>query len=212
MVSDLTLLSLLDVQQAPPHRAGAEPHSWPREVLAPASVAGDPVLSEPEAALAELYERYSAMVFAVASRVLRDKRDAEEVLQDVFLSLWRTAGRYDPDLGSLGTYLLTLTRNASLSRLRARAARAQVLDDDDIHDPDGQFARQTAARQPDLTERVVVQAALATLAPDERRLLEGAFFDGLTYEDLAERAGLPLGSVKSRIRRALIKLRGRLEP
>lgn len=212
MVSDLTLLSRLDVQQAPPHRAGLEPHLWPREVLAPASVAGDSVLSEPEAALAELYERYAAMVFAVASRVLRDERDAEEVVQDVFLSLWRTAGRFDPNLGSLGTYLLTLTRNASLSRLRARAARAQVLDGEDIHDPDGQFARQAAAWQPDLTERVVVQTALATLAPDERRLLEGAFFDGLTYEDLAERAGLPLGSVKSRIRRALIKLRGRLEP
>ncbi|HEX2865309.1 MAG TPA: sigma-70 family RNA polymerase sigma factor [Deinococcales bacterium] len=219
----MTLLARLTAEQAAPARAERTferpaPRLRAAEETAPARrgpaapVVTDPAgLNAAEAALAELYERYSGMVHAVALRVLRDPRDAEEVTQDVFVSLWRSSGRYDPSLGSLGTYLLTMARNAAIGRIRARAARPQVTGDD-LSDPEGVGARLYPAPQPDPTERLHVQAALGALAEDERRLLEGAFYEGLTHEALAERHGLPLGSVKSRIRRALLKLREKVEP
>ncbi|AEB11813.1 RNA polymerase sigma factor [Marinithermus hydrothermalis] len=160
-----------------------------------------------QAALAELYRRMAPRVLALATRILGSREEAEEVLQDTFVKLYRDGHRYTPEKSSARTFVLTVARNLAISRLRARSARPTKAPLD-VHDPG--FSH-PAPEPPDLTTRVVVRRALEQLEADERRLLEEAFFMGYTHKELAQRHGLPLGTVKTRLRRALLKLRRYLE-
>ncbi len=161
-----------------------------------------------EDALRIVFDRHAGAVFALAHRMLGDRQEAEEILQDTFLRLHRNASRFDGERAGLRTYLYAIARNLCLSRLRARSSRPRRAPDADPHD----VAFQSAVGQPDdPLPGIVVRGALARLDRDERALLEAAFYEGYSHSELAELHGLPLGTVKSRLRRALAKLRDHLE-
>ena len=157
-------------------------------------------------ALRDIYTATSAKLFGVCLRILSDRRDAEDVLQEAYLTVWRKAGSFDPARASPITWLVTLTRNRALDRLRSRRpVAAEPIDlaievADDALPADRLIeADQEAAR---------LAQCLRELPGPDSRLIHAAFYQGSSYSELAGRAALPLGTVKSRIRRALLKLRG----
>jgi RNA polymerase sigma-70 factor, ECF subfamily len=150
-----------------------------------------------------LNQRYGHALAAVAERVLGDRADAEEVAADVLWQAWRQAGAFDRSRGSVAAWLMVLVRSRAIDRLRARTVRSIAREDlvEPADTPDASVEIHTDQR------RQVVQTAIATLEDNERSLLEMAYFSDLTQSAIAERTGLPLGTVKSRIRSAMIKLR-----
>jgi RNA polymerase sigma-70 factor (ECF subfamily) len=180
------------------------------------------IAAREEAALAELYDRHSRSAYSIILRVLGSPSDAEEVLQETFVRVWSRAETYDPLLGSPGAWLTRIARNRAIDRLRARRARGDLgslqvqpvanADLDSAQDPQNLRSRETP--QTVLEGRATagaVQTALATLAPMQRALIEAAFFEGYTHRELTDRFGVPLGTVKTRIRTGLAAMRGRLE-
>ncbi len=161
-----------------------------------------------EDALGALYLRHGGLVLALARRMLTSREEAEEVLHDTFLGLWRSAGRYHEGRAEVRTYLLAIARNACLSRLRARSARPRAIAELDPHDPAFTMA---APDDGDPIDRVLARRALASLEDGERELLEEVYFGGWSHAEVSERHGLPLGTVKSKLRRALLKMRAVLE-
>jgi RNA polymerase sigma-70 factor, ECF subfamily len=161
-------------------------------------------------ALAELYESLSRPVYSLAYAMLRSREEAEEVVQDSFMKLYTQAGRFDPERGSVRAYLYAIARNGCLSRLRQRAARPQASDHDP-HDPafahDGRFGE----HGPDVVLGVVLDGALERLGEPEKTLLRKVYFDGYSHRDLAEHLDMPLGTLKTKVRRALLALREHLE-
>lgn len=154
-------------------------------------------------ALHELYTRLSGNVYALALNLLHSREEAEEVLQDTFLKIYRSAHTFDPALGSARAFVYTVARNDCLSRLRARRARPKKDADWDLHDPE----RQPADTPADLVLSLQMEQALAQLEPLDRDLLKASFYEGYSHGALVERFDLPLGTVKSRVRRALLALR-----
>lgn len=160
-----------------------------------------------ERALAVVYDRYSGMLYGMLMRILRDQQAAEEVLQDIFLQLWRTAHQFDAERGALPSWLLVIGRNKAISRLRARRNR-EVLEDSE-----GSFAN-TFVSSRNLEEEVTrnelgrtLRTAFAQLPNEQREALELAYFDGMTQTEIATKTGHPLGTVKTRIRTAMQSLR-----
>lgn len=157
-------------------------------------------------ALQHLYGLTSAKLNGVILAVVRDHVLAEEVLQDTYMNVWRQASSYDSRLGSPITWLVTIARNRAIDRLRSersRTKRFEPLDDIDVADEttpvlDRMMAGQDAAH---------LRSCLGHLDADQQRAIRAAFFDGLTYEELARRENVPLSTMKSRIRRGLIRLR-----
>ncbi len=164
------------------------------------------IVNRDELALAEAYDRYGSLVYAVALRVLRDERAAEEVLQDTFHRLWCVAARFDPARGSLPAWLAVTARHRAIDYLRQRRPAG---DSDsaaaEIHLP---FDLEEQMSRNGLMERV--RAALARLPDGQRTLVELAYFQGLTHTELAQRTGEPLGTVKTRLRAAMAGLRKEL--
>ena len=160
-----------------------------------------------EGALAELYESLGSRVYALALQLLRSREEAEEVLQDTFLKLYRNPHGFQSGRGSARAFVYTVARNACLSRLRAKRARPLQAEAMDVHDPDAAFA--AVSTEPELSAEV--QQALARLEPLDRQLLGETFFRGYSHGEVAARLNLPLGTVKSRVRRALLSLRQFLE-
>lgn len=161
-----------------------------------------------EQALAELYTCLAPQVYALVLRMLESREEAEEVLQDTFLRLHRKIDTYDLELGSPRAFAYTIARNEALSRLRARTARPVPALEQDVHDPATVLAGSEA---PDPLTHMEVNHALATLDPKDRKLLQLVFFQGYSHTEVAKLVGLPLGTAKSRLRRALLQLRDRLE-
>jgi len=161
-----------------------------------------------EEALRALFRRHGGAVTALAHRMLGDRQEAEEIVQDTFLRLHQNAPRFDGERAALRTYLFAIARNLCLSRLRARSSRPRKAAEVDPHDVAFQAAVGTFD---DPVPGIVVRGALARLDTEERDLLEAAFFQGYSHSELAAMTGLPLGTVKSRLRRALAKLRAHLE-
>jgi RNA polymerase sigma-70 factor (ECF subfamily) len=162
-----------------------------------------------QSALAEAYRRHAGAVFALAKRFLMSGAMAEEVVQEVFLRLWNSPGRYDPGRGSLRSFLLAQTHGRAVDILRSDTARRAREDRD---------ARQTAQAGYDLEHEVFdmataerVRDAMAKLPDGEREAIELAYFGGRTYREVAVALGQPEGTVKSRIRSGLRRLRGELE-
>lgn len=154
-------------------------------------------------ALHELYTRLSANVYALALNLLHSREEAEEVLQDTFLKVYRNGHTFDPARGSARAFVYTVARNDCLSRLRARRARPEKDAEWDLHDPE----RQPADTPADLVLGLQTEQALAQLEPLDRDLLKASFYEGYSHGELVERFDLPLGTVKSRVRRALLSLR-----
>lgn len=178
------------------------------------------IVRQDEVALTQLYQSTIGRVYGLAMRIVRDPALAEEVAEDTFWQVWRQAPRFDPARGCALAWLLTICRSRALDAVRARQ-RVQALcvssdamdtpceDQTDVHE-------RTVADPHDLLSAVqtghLLQSALMQLGPLPRQLVSLAFFGGLTHEEIAGHTGMPLGSVKSNIRRALITLRGWLAP
>jgi len=160
-------------------------------------------------ALAELYDRRARLVYSLALRILRDQGDAEDVVQEVFSQAWRQAGRYESSRGNVIAWLLNLTRSRAIDRLRGRRARPDTAGDSlalempDLGQPiDEKLALSGQAAQ--------IRAAVEELSVLQRMAIELAFYEGLTHVEIADRLELPLGTVKTRIRQGLLKLKERL--
>jgi RNA polymerase sigma-70 factor (ECF subfamily) len=160
-----------------------------------------------EAALAELYRRHAAGVFSVAARILRNGEHAEDVVQDLFVRLWDNPGQFDPQRGSLRSFLLLQARTRSLDILRAEGARRRREHADGVADATVDLAADPELET--LSEAAVdeVRAAISVLTATEREAIELAFFGGLTYREVAETLGAPEGTIKSRIRLGLQRMR-----
>ncbi|WP_375381625.1 sigma-70 family RNA polymerase sigma factor [uncultured Sphingomonas sp.] len=185
-------------------RSPPTPDDCDRLVAALRDVAGGD-----RAALAALYRETSGKLFAVCRRILVDGHDAEEALQETYLAIWRRASSYDATRGSPTTWMVVIARHCAIDRLRSRGrAPAAPIDEADNVADDRPSAFDLASAGRD--ERRL-HDCLRELAVGDRSFITTAFFEGDSYTALATRASLPLGTVKSRIRRALIKLRGCLE-
>jgi RNA polymerase sigma-70 factor, ECF subfamily len=164
-------------------------------------------------ALAELYDNLSRPLYSTARHILNDAAEAQDVVHDVFLALWENAASFDSGRGAAFSWAVTLTRNRSIDRLRTRANRARLLGNS-IPDDLG-YGAETAdvggSFRAELGDRAVaVRSALAELPADQQRALELAFFSGLTQREIADKLNEPIGTIKARIRRGLIKLRDSL--
>ena len=159
-----------------------------------------------QSALGELYDRHGQLIYSLALRVLRDQGDSQDVVQDVFVQAWREAGRFDVTRGNVVGWLVTVTRSRAIDLLRRRnsrpllAAQAEHPDrPDEAPGADVQMEWQSRAAE--------VRRALDTLPVLQRVAVELAFFDGLTHAEIAEQLEVPLGTVKTRVRQGLIKMR-----
>ena len=158
-------------------------------------------------AVGELYDRYNRLLFGLILRIVRDRSEAEEILQEVFVLVWNRVVTFSPAAGSPAAWLVGITRNRAIDRLRANAARQRAIaaaplnaETNDSPETDATIAEQRRA----------VRLALDAIPPDQRVLIEEAYFSGFTHSELAERHRLPLGTVKTRIRMGLLALRERL--
>src|SRR5436190_3362057 len=158
-------------------------------------------------ALAELYDRFGGVAYGLALRILRDAVLAQDAVQEAFLAAWRTAVSFDPARGTASTWLLTLVHRRAVDLVR-REDRRRTASLDDLPVAAGDATDETAEVR---ERRRAVQAALAELPDEQREALELAYYAGLSQSELAERLGLPLGTVKSRMFAALAKLRDLLE-
>jgi RNA polymerase sigma-70 factor (ECF subfamily) len=166
-------------------------------------------------AMAALYDRYSRVVYSFSLRMLADAGSAEELTQEVFLRLWRQGGSYQPSRGAFLTWLLSITHNMAIDEIRRRKRRpvlAETSEDD-----------QTLTMLPDLRADVegaawltslqaIVREALREIPPAQRQTIELAYFSGLTQREIADRLHEPLGTIKTRMRLGLLKMRDRLGP
>ena len=162
-------------------------------------------------AIGELYDRYAGIAMAVAIRVLRDRGAAEDVVHDAFVAVWQKIDRFDVASGSLRSWLLTIVRNRAIDRLRRVRPTADVDELD---------SRSLLRSTPNPTldaaiasiDRRALAAAVATLPAEQRQAVELAYFEGLTYREVAVRVGIPPGTASGRLRLALVKLREALAP
>jgi RNA polymerase sigma-70 factor (ECF subfamily) len=164
-----------------------------------------------EAALATLYDRWSDRINSLAVHLLRDARDAEDIVEETFWQAWRSAARYDAARGSVGSWLLTICRSRALDRIRARRRRPEDTTLDDVPETAAPGVDAADAVVSDETGRIV-RAALGELPLEQRQALELAYFGGLSQTEIAEKTGQPLGTIKTRMRLAMNKLRERLAP
>jgi RNA polymerase sigma-70 factor (ECF subfamily) len=177
------------------------------ESLVTAMAAGDP------SALSSIYAQTVPQIFAIARCMLRSREDAEEIVCDVYTHAWATAKNYDPCRGSVMAWLAVMARNRSVDRLRQRRALVSLDDHDHEHLAD-KLVSPTAGPDEILASfqsGSAVHAALASLTPLRRRLLGLAFFQDLSHQEIAAAEGIPLGTVKSHVRRALAALQTALQ-
>jgi len=162
-----------------------------------------------ERALARLYDRYGNAVYGLALRVTGDAGAAEEISLDTFWQVWQQAERYDGAQGSVRNWLFTMARSRAIDCVRARAARKRTI----VDDPTEEAAVRRPEEAAELIERrALVRAAMTGLSADQRAALALAYYEGLSHAQIAERLQEPLGTVKTRIRQAMIALRRTLGP
>lgn len=163
-----------------------------------------------ESALAVLYDRYSTLALGMALKIVRDQNEAEDVVHDAFIALVERVDQFRADRGSLVAWLVTMVRNLALDRARRRVRRAQIMNDELRHEPTPRVMDPEQiswlAR-----EREAVRGAMSKLSASQRETLEIAFFEGLSYPEIAARENVALGTVKSRAARAIGALRAALD-
>ena len=188
---------------------------WAVVVSHPGSAAADQTALERMArgdaeSVAELYDRHGRLIYSLALRILRDQGDAEDIVQEVFSQAWRQASRYQASRGNVIAWLLNLTRSRAIDRLRSRRSRPESIADEtlalDLPDQAAPVDEQLALSG--RAERI--RSAVGELSLMQRVAIELAFYEGLTHAEIAERLELPLGTVKTRIRQGLLKLKDRL--
>jgi RNA polymerase sigma-70 factor (ECF subfamily) len=170
-----------------------------------------------DSALERLYDNYSAALYAVAYRISGERTDAEEIVLDSFAQAWRDAPRFQASRGSAIAWLTMICRSRALDLVRARGRRARVVTNAAAADPDGFPGMGTAEPRTDrdverLERRKVVAEALMALTPPQREAVQLAYYEGLSHSEIAERLGEPLGTVKTRVRLAMQRLRDSLRP
>jgi len=173
-------------------------------------VGGDKLLMDrvrvrEQGAMADIFDRYSGMVYSVALRVLNDSGHAEDVMQEIFFQLWRNPDSFSSSRGSLGAWLLVVARNRAIDHLRQRRP-AEPRDE--------VVVASTSNLQIEAERTIIMQKVkgiLGDLPKEQQQSLRMAFFDGLSHSEIAEKTGQPLGTIKTRIRSALTMLRKRLE-
>ncbi len=170
------------------------------------------VAQQDQQALMLLYEQYGSLVYSLSLRVLRQPGLAEEVTQDVFLKLWRYPQRWNPSLGQFSSWLLTITRNAAIDRLRREGRQAPARWEfageagGEVQEPPGD-AHAFLAEQAIWLDGEILRRLLLKLPAEQRHLIELAFFEGYSHSELADLLHLPLGTVKTRLRMGMQKLR-----
>jgi RNA polymerase sigma-70 factor, ECF subfamily len=176
--------------------ASAEPKG-----ISPDATAIAAIRSGDQSAMAALYDRYSSIVYSVALRVLGDTGAAEDVLQEVFIQLWRNPGLFDSSRGSLGAWLAVIARNRAIDALRKRRPESDIEDTVISVETDlaSEADRARAAEK--------VRSVLGSMPASQRAALEMAYFEGLTHTEIAAKTGEPLGTIKTRIRAGLTTLR-----
>jgi RNA polymerase sigma-70 factor (ECF subfamily) len=163
------------------------------------------VRSGNQEAMAQLYDRYSAVVYSVALRVLGETGAAEDVLQEIFMQLWRTPGAFDASRGNLAPWLAVITRNRAVDTLRKRRPQTEITETVVSVEPD--LASQTDRGR--VTEKV--RSVLKDMPAPQRQALEMAYFEGYSHSEISEKTGEPLGTIKTRIRTGLMLLRKAVE-
>ncbi len=166
-----------------------------------------------ERALADLYDSTNRIVYGLALRILGDPSLAEDVAMEVYLQVWRTAESYDSQRGTVSSWLVTLTRSRAIDYLRRRKTRRAELEenvDEVVNLRDSRPSPESASVEAGRSR--IVQRALADLSPDQRQAIELAYFSGLSHTEVAAHMGLPLGTVKTRIRLGMLNLRKLLGP
>ncbi|MFD6419439.1 sigma-70 family RNA polymerase sigma factor [Streptomyces sp. NPDC060194] len=187
-----------------PHPLSVPDHAPTERTLADEEVAAGLVRGDEEA-FAAAYRRWGALVHTLATRSLGDAREAEDVTQQVFLAAWRGRSGYRPDRGALAGWLVGITRRKIADALSARTRRGELaVAAASLGTPDVQ---ESGDRPEVALDRVLVAQEMEKLPAEQRRILNMAFFDDLTHSQIAERTGLPLGTVKSHARRGLHRLR-----
>ncbi len=156
-----------------------------------------------------LYDRFSGVLYCAALQILSDRREAEDVLQDVFLQIWDKAKLYDSARGKPLTWAMTLTRNKAIDRLRSIQRRFRLKDQVEKESQlNGQIAVRDSADEVDAIEKShIIHSAVLQLSREQRQAIELAFFSGLTQNEIAHELRQPLGTVKARIRRGMLKLK-----
>lgn len=191
-----------------------EAHQYPRLLQMTVETPADEaellarVAAGDERALGALYDRMAPVAYGLALRIMGDADGAEDTVQEAFLRVWRRADRYEADRGAPRPWLLRLVRNVAIDHLRSRGARARAEQRGGVHEHE----HLPAPERPDdlllqKERRDVVRAALEALPAEQRRMIEIAYFEGLTHAQIAEREQTPLGTVKTRIRDGVLRLR-----
>jgi RNA polymerase sigma-70 factor (ECF subfamily) len=165
-------------------------------------------------AVGELYDRYCSLLMPLALRILRDRAEAEDVVHDAFVAVSDRAGQYIAERGTVAAWLVTLVRNLAIDRTRRRDRRGALARDVLAHEPHALGDRHVADPESltaGASERGKIRRALASLPDAQRQTLEVAFFEGLSYPEIAARENVPLGTIKSRAARAITSLREALE-
>ncbi|HSE25383.1 MAG TPA: sigma-70 family RNA polymerase sigma factor [Pyrinomonadaceae bacterium] len=163
------------------------------------------IAGKDEKAVSQLYDRYRVVLFGLLVRILNNREEAEDVLQELFLQVWHRAGDYDPNRGRPFTWLVTLARSRAIDRLRSVASRERVANEsarevtEEVSDAVADAVRSE--------QRGIVTSALSQLPEEQQKALVLAYFDGLTQSEIADRLGAPLGTVKTRMRAGMMKLR-----
>jgi RNA polymerase sigma-70 factor (ECF subfamily) len=161
-----------------------------------------------EAAFGSLYDRFSPGLFSFVLKMMHDEKEAEDVLQEGFAHIWRRASTYDPARSSPFTWAVMILRNKAIDRLRVRQRLERTVEKATVefnHFPEADEAAAGEAERRD--ESTMVRSALTLIPAEQKQAVELAFFSGLTHEQIAEKLGTPLGTIKARIRRGLLKLR-----
>ena len=170
------------------------------------------VASQDRDAFAEFYDRHATLVYSVACKILNDQADAEDVVQETFIQVWEKAAKFDPKLGKAASWAATMARNKAVDRIRSTQRRTRLAE--------AAGAETAIANECDATvnEEVfghdkaqLIQTAIVTLPAEQRQAIELAYFSGLTQNEISEKLKQPLGTIKARVRRGLLKLRDQLE-
>jgi RNA polymerase sigma-70 factor, ECF subfamily len=197
------------LEDMPTHPAGVQS---PDSALVAQAASGD------ERALGELYDRYGGMSYSLTCSIVGEHADAEEVVADAFAQVWRTAAGFDPARGSVTAWLATIVRTRALDLVRSRKRRARVLEEAAVVTDEGETlvlapTLESPDRGAELTETsAIVRRSLAELPPPQRRVIELAYFGGLSQSEIAAQLSEPLGTVKTRMRAGMEKLRQALRP
>ena len=163
-------------------------------------------------AFAEFYDRHSTLLFSVAAKILNNTSEAEDVLQETFMQIWDKAGSFDASLGKAASWAVILVRNKSIDRIRASQRRARLAEAAGAEFSIVAEVRDSANEQlHGHDQATLIRSAIGGLPADQRQAVELAFFSGLTQQEISEKLSAPLGTVKARIRRGLLKMRDQLE-